>query len=150
MSNLFWFRWSKERPGLTWVATGQRGGYDWGDTLWQRSKVRVFGALFLWFLVVFFLCWAIAGCGQTTMRVSLAPEVNSCQVTETRTVMSTSTVTVCWDEDGRALGAVGGAGVALIQIPMEAVQVGGIVGAAGIVGSALKNGIGQSVNITGP
>ena len=83
----------------------------------------------------------LAGCGQTTARVALSPAPNECQITESRTALSTTTVSVCWDGKTQALGMAGGSGMPSAAVPLSLLQSGATVAGSGILGGAIKSGL---------
>ena len=86
--------------------------------------------------IIFLLPFLGACTGTYTVRYSLTPEPNACQVTEVRaTTMSTLVSGVCWDEAKQPIGMAGGPGKPTISIPLDvlssaAAMAGPIVGAA--------------------
>lgn len=90
----------------------------------------------------------LTACGQTTARVSLAPAPNECQITESRTALSTTTVSVCWDGKTQALGMAGGSGMAPAAVPLSILQSGATVSGAALLGGAIKGGLKSIESIT--
>jgi hypothetical protein len=94
------------------------------------------------------LALALQGCaaGTKMLHYDLNVKANGCQVTESRPSMfSTSTATVCWDGDGRAIGFFGGPGEPTIAVPLALIGAGGTMIGAGLVGYGM---IGASKNLS--
>lgn len=90
----------------------------------------------------------LTACGQTTARVSLAPAPNECQITESRTALSTTTVSVCWDGKAQALGMAGGSGMPSAAVPLSILQSGATVSGAAFMGQAIKSGLKSIESVT--
>ena len=90
----------------------------------------------------------LTACGQTTTRVALSPGPNECQITESRTALSTITVSVCWDAKTQALGMAGGSGMPATAVPLSILQSGATVTGAGIMGGAIKSGLKSIESVT--
>ncbi len=80
----------------------------------------------------------LSACGQTIHRIALAPEVNSCQLTEQRSFLMTAGIAVCWNEKGQALGMGVTSGKPIAGVVGDAALAGGILGAGIAVGAGVK------------
>ena len=98
---------------------------------------------------VLLICsFLLSACGQTTTRVALSPGPNECQITESRTALSTITVSVCWDAKTQALGMAGGSGMPATAVPLSILQSGATVTGAGLMGEAIKSGLKSIESVT--
>ncbi len=79
----------------------------------------------------------VAACtGTTTKYITVAPEANTCQISEVRpTTLSTLTLGICWDEAGEPLGLTGAGGLPVASVPLSILGAGAMVGSAYVLGS---------------
>ena len=79
----------------------------------------------------------MGGCTGTTIeRVAVAPEANTCQVSEVRpTSLSTIVIGICWDAGGQPIGMAATGGLPSAAPYLAVIGAGALVGSAYILGS---------------